>query len=333
MSELVSAFIGLQGAGKSYELMRRVILRQLRIRKKGKDGSTVPPRRILTNIRGIDPDRIADYLGLDHVPVEYHPTAVFLDDRNYPTMEGGPGLLIRGGDIIVMDEAHNVWPETFRPTNNQAYPDRFTFLADARHFVDQWGRCCNVVYATHKFSGVAKYVRDRTGTVYKIRNRGRLGNIMGRDYKRHFRVEAVAYDEDMGLAKSPKLWTNTFKYDPAIWRLYKSVEVENDLADVEMQGAAGSTSIWHWKFFLTLALAVAALVFGFRWASSYFSGKCDAAPSSLMIEGSTVIANIGGKEVRDVQKIRRPNGDVVFVRSRCAWRIGSGGRLEPTSVK
>ena len=184
--------------------------------------------------------------------------------------------------------------------------------------------------ATQNVKGLAAFVRQRIGTVYEFRNRGRLGKIFGRDYAKQYRITAYDYDDEKQLHRCTQLWTSTRKYDPAIWATYESSEGGGE---IDFQSAAPGSSIWNIKFFLGIAAGLLALVFGFNWASTYFRTTCDAAPQSLVIDGPNVTARIGGKEVSDVLKVSAPDGATVFVRGRCAWRIGSGGGLEPTELR
>lgn len=318
VAELVSAYVGKQGAGKSHELVRAVILKAL---KPGRDNPT--PRRVLTNIEGIKPHVIATYFGLPSVELVPIGAPELLDDRNWPTLDDGPGLLFRGGDLIIVDEAHNIWPDTYRASANAAHPRRFRFIAEARHFTDADGRTCNLILATQNVKGLASFVRQRIGSVFEFRNRGRLGLWA----KKQYRITCYDYDDEKPLHRCTRLWSAVRKYQRHVFTMYDSTQGGGS---VDFQSADERTSIWSRGFFIPLFAAIAAIILGAGWASSYFNPKCPA-PGLILLDGPKATIITGGKR-EEVTRIMGPDGPLV-VRGRCAWRVSGGSGIEQVELR
>ena len=103
---MITLILGTMGSGKSYEAVKYVILEAL---KQG--------RRVVTNISGLQKDRIATYLKLEHSEVER--LLVVVTPEQETEVIGPPGTvaldtfwanaensgLIQHGDVLVLDEA------------------------------------------------------------------------------------------------------------------------------------------------------------------------------------------------------------------------------------
>lgn len=160
----INCYCGLQGSGKSFETVRSVILPAVR-----------SGRRVVTNIDGLDYEKIVDYLKQKHpqddfdlygqilkinnedVKLEYLPSNPDCPPAFFP-VEDHPehASIVKGGDIVVIDEAWRFWGvDTGRiPVSHM------TFFRMHRHYTDEKGRTCDVVLVTQDITGLHRSVKN-----------------------------------------------------------------------------------------------------------------------------------------------------------------------------
>ncbi len=153
----MTAYTGLQGHGKSYEVVRGVILPNI---AKG--------RRVVTNIAGLKDELIADYcvakfgaerdqLGsLVHISNDDVVKTDFFPREN----TDNSAAIVQPGDIVVLDECWR-WYVTGEPLQKA----HLTFFRMHRHFIHpQSGQCCDIVLIVQVFNDLQRKVK---GTVEK----------------------------------------------------------------------------------------------------------------------------------------------------------------------
>lgn len=228
----ISIYVGASGSGKSYSAVKEMAIPAAR------DG-----RVIVTNIKGIKPDYWAEQLGCDAANIHVYDDTFFLDDLNYPLMDGREGN-IPGGALLLIDEAHSIFPP-----GKGTSPDRVKFLMEHRHFVGGDGIAMDVLFVTQDVMSLHPRVRGNCEFVCKYRNLRHIG--MNKRYR-------------CDVYTSPRMNKDSFvgqsinKYDEQIFKFYKSFQADGAAKVVMTDKRQGVFKLHHGLF---LAACIALLVY------------------------------------------------------------------------
>lgn len=213
---------GLQGHGKTYETVLHAICPAI---KQG--------RRVVTNVAGLDYEKIVAYVSPDEVPAgdpasveagvqapkagaivsvtrkqiraeDFFPR---LDDEGHydPSFES----LVMPGDLVVLDEAWAIWGDT-----KSVKPTDMAFLREHRHFTHaDTGVTCDLILITQDISDLARSVRsvvEMTTLCYKPKEIGI--------------TSAYILDLYQGakLHRTRRISTHRYFYKPEVFELYSS---------------------------------------------------------------------------------------------------------------
>lgn len=199
----ISVYTGRPGSGKSYEVVRNVILPAY---KAG--------RRIVTNIAGINSQEFDHYIeetgGI--LSLLKLGEIVFVQDEEitksgfFPESETDSWSKVRPGDLVVIDEAQNFYLQGEKVSK----PD-FKYFRYHRHYTDEKGAGSDIVLLCQRFSDLPKLIRDATDFAVSMRNLKFLGL--------YNRYSVTVFEVETGLKTyGPKF----FKYEEKIFSLYKS---------------------------------------------------------------------------------------------------------------
>ncbi|MFJ9450277.1 zonular occludens toxin domain-containing protein [Herbaspirillum sp. NPDC101397] len=143
----INNYTGLQGSGKSYEVVSTVILDAL-----------AAGRRVVTNIAGIDANLIRCYLlekrdissesqgSLVLVSDEQVRLDTFFPDEKYPDLDS----VVKGGDLVCIDEAWQFWGKEFKLSENH-----MQFFRMHRHYTNpNTGVTCDLAIMTQDATGI-----------------------------------------------------------------------------------------------------------------------------------------------------------------------------------
>ncbi|EIX5513092.1 hypothetical protein MKO93_004702, partial [Salmonella enterica] len=155
----ISAYIGIPGSGKSYEAVYNVII-----------PAFTSGRRVVTNIYGLQKDKIT----------ERYPDAtgeiivVDNDDvlkADFFPFKGGEGSFCQFGDLIVIDEAWRIFG-----SDKDMTAEKKSFIAEHRHFTHpETGISCDLVIVNQSLSNIARFLKDKIETTYRMRKLKALG--------------------------------------------------------------------------------------------------------------------------------------------------------------
>lgn len=320
----INAYCGVMGSGKSYEVVSGPLL----------DG-VAAGRRVVTNIDGIDADRIHEYLhrvrGLDdsrlgqivHVTTERISQPGFFPIE----LEGADGTvarvtsgLVEPGDLVVVDEAWKLWSQDAGKLSDE----HMAFFRMHRHFVhSDTGVACDVVLMIQDISDLHRKVKNVVELSFRMVKLKSLG------LSSKYRVEMYE-----GWKQVAKTRTGTFvrTYKPEIFPLYKSYAgaVGKESRVDKRQNVLANRSLWRLAAGL-FVMTVAGLWFGWRFfhpqaASVAKVSSGVAAPAQVRPPTSEVIA-----PRRAVSEQWRIVGR--FVSGGVAWVLvaDATGRLRPAS--
>lgn len=206
----ILAYVGSPGSGKSYEVVKSVILPAI-----------LSGRRVVSNVYGLDKDKIYQYLLKKNRKAEesklgdliYVENEQCLESDFLPSMENMESFC-QAGDLIVIDEVWRIWG------NDKDIPKNHrSFIAEHRHFSHkETGVTCDLVVINQDVAQIPRFIKDRIETTYRIQKHFSLG------LKSFYRVDVF---QGAKLFKSNRITYYQEKYDKEIFSLYKSYENDN----------------------------------------------------------------------------------------------------------
>jgi zona occludens toxin len=245
---MIHLFMGPMGASKSYEGVKYAILPAL------KEG-----RRVVSNIRGLDHERIANYLKLPVEDVQERLIVITetsedetIGPRFMPSKDGFWGNedntgFIKWGDVLVLDECW-AWLRDRKLVTEPA----LNFFRKHRHYIGGSGNwSCEIYLITQTEKDISPAIRDVVERVVKLESLRATGSR--KLYLRH---------EYQGLNDRVPTSSRHVR-DTAIYPLYKSHKVEG-----ASEASVDNRNVW-WRqreallaAVLFVVLAVAVPVYG-----------------------------------------------------------------------
>ncbi|MBA0179170.1 zonular occludens toxin [Pectobacterium carotovorum] len=232
----ISAYIGVPGSGKSFEVVRSVII-----------PAVAQGRRVVSNIYGLNPEKIYEFIRKNNktqnmgevisVTNEQAQDDYFFPYKNAET--DGKTTFCQAGDLICVDEAWRIWgSDASVPKNHRS------FIAEHRHFAHaETGVTCDLVVINQSISNLPRFIRDRTETTYKMTKLKNLG------LRSAYRVEIYGGAK---LTKSERVSVKNYFYDKKIFPLYQSYDGNGSEQVVDKRQSVFSD--------LTLLIVIAVLI-------------------------------------------------------------------------
>jgi zona occludens toxin len=206
----ITAYTGVPGAGKSYALIEQVIV-----------PAVMKGRRVLTNIAGVNPDKVHDYCAAKVDPDKLGEVILFDGAKAlllgfFPTEEKpDTDTFVKGGDLIVFDE----WRLTIPRRGKVPNPDLEPFLRFHRHLVNAAGVTCDLAIGTQLITDIHADFRGLVERSYKFRKLKAVGL-----------PKVFAWDayEGSTQGKGEAYATGNGKYNKEIFALYKSYDTDGE---------------------------------------------------------------------------------------------------------
>ena len=204
----ITAYTGLMGSGKSYEVVANVILPAL-----------LEGRRVVTNVANLQQEEIRAYLldKFDAVEADIGEIVQLSnDDIDKPNFwpvevkEGqiAPDSIVKGGDVIVIDECWRWWAAGLKFDARH-----MAFFRMHRHFTHpETSVCCEVVLVVQDISDLDRKLKVVVETTYRMTKHKALG--MSSKYRVDIFVSYKTAREPMRVIQRA--------YDPEVFRLYQS---------------------------------------------------------------------------------------------------------------
>lgn len=298
----MSIYVGPPRSGKTFEAVGHVIVPALR-----------SGRRVVSNISGLNEDQLALHTGRDDLQLVKVTDDELRELVNFPTREA-PGQIIQGGDLLVIDEAHNVFPAT---GSKALDPGFLMFFRTHGQMVDAKGVAIDIVFISQAINDIHVGIRRACEFVFNIRNLRMFGASK--------RYKVLTY---MGWRMSEKefLKSEFKKYDPAVFKLYQSFAggVDGVLAVVDSKQRVFT------KGKLLFMLAMVVLFAAFLWLgvnnfTAMISGKkCDGTGMVLDPEGHRFFAK---GQWHDVEKVDLKGGANRYWVGDCYFSDGGSGAV------
>lgn len=201
----INCYTGLMGSGKSYEVTGTVIVKAV------SEG-----RRVVTNIEGIQPEKIKEYvkkkfnLTDDKVgDVLYVPDDLVNRSSFFPTDDPEHDSIVKGGDLVAIDEAWRFWP-----SGQQLIPEHMEFFRKHRHYVHPDTKVsCDLVLMIQDITDLHRSLKNVVEMTFRTLKLKTLG------LSSKYRVE---FYEGTNLRKNNQIGYRVNTYDNAIFPLYQS---------------------------------------------------------------------------------------------------------------
>ncbi|WP_392564091.1 zonular occludens toxin domain-containing protein (plasmid) [Orbus wheelerorum] len=205
----ISAYVGVPGSGKSYEVVKSVLL-----------PAYLSGRRIVTNIEGIKEEHFKEYALNTKKAKESDLGTIIqvcdsevMKDNFFPfkTDDKAIETTCRAGDLIAIDELWRIWGSDSKIPDNHR-----SFIAEHRHFTDEkTGISCDLIVINQSVANIPRFLKDRIETTYEMHKHKSLG------LSSRYRVDVY---NGTKLFKTNKTTSYQEKYQKAIFDLYKSYD-------------------------------------------------------------------------------------------------------------
>lgn len=200
----INAYTGLQGSGKSFEVVSTVIL-----------GAVLKGRDVVTNIEGVDEEKIHTYLknqktykGQTLGKIVHCTNARVEEEKFFPVTNDDAEALVRPGNLVCIDEAWRFW-STKAPTK-----EHMTFFREHRHFVHPTsGVSCDLVIMVQDVTDIHKSLKNVIEMCCVTTKLKRVG------LSTRYRIDVF---EGSRLYKTRLISSYQKKYDREMFPLYSS---------------------------------------------------------------------------------------------------------------
>lgn len=297
----ISAYVGVPGSGKSYEVVKSVILPAI-----------ASGRRVVSNVYGLDKDKIYSYLLRKNKKLSEEKLGDLVCVNNdkclvpdfLPSMEN-PEAFCKSGDLIVIDEVWRIWD-----SDKDIPKSHRSFIAEHRHFADsETGITCDLVVINQDVAQIPRFIKDRIETTYRMQKHVGLG------FRNRYRVDVF---QGIKLFKSSRITYYQEKYDKEIFELYKSYEADNAKEGVtdSRQNIFSSN-----KFVIYTTLVISTIIISIYFLYNFFAEGVYSGVEKKNVENNESYISSNNKQIQDELVISK---DPVFLTSKnisTKWRI------------
>ncbi|EGB7049009.1 zonular occludens toxin [Salmonella enterica] len=246
----ITAYVGLPGAGKSYEMVRSVII-----------PSMMAGRRIVTNVYGVDNEKIKQYcIDKNKASPDELGELIFVTNEQviqadfYPVPDVVEPIC-HAGDLVILDECHRFFDD------NKMSQQSKVFAAEHRHYVNEQGHTCDLVLVNQSLGSLSRFLKDRIETTFKMTKLSALG------LNNRYRVDVYE-----GYLCRKKQLINSYqeKYKPEIYELYHS----HDKAGAEEKNVDGRNVIFKKStVILFIGFIILAIWLNIHFVVPIFNGQ------------------------------------------------------------
>ncbi|QPB42569.1 zonular occludens toxin family protein [Rodentibacter haemolyticus] len=256
----INAYVGIPGSGKTYEVVRSVIL-----------PAFLAGRRIVTNIEGIDENNFLDYIDKQNEKRKEHNQIdtsrlgkiIKVEDDDvlkshfFPYKNSNDeDTIAQNGDLICIDEIWRIFDEA-----KKIKEEHRSFIAEHRHFVNEQGNTSDLVVINQSVSNIPRFIKDRIETTYKMTKLKSLG------LDSRYRIDVYSGSKTF---KTTLVHSIQSKYDPEIFPLYKSYDGNN----AKEQAIDDRSNLLKNKFFISkFILSFLLMIGGGYYLYHYFNGS------------------------------------------------------------
>lgn len=271
---MISAYVGLPGAGKSYSVVANVIVPAL---KQG--------RRVVTNVP-LNRDKVRELVKGGEI--------VELDIEAIATQPERVEEYCTPGSVVIIDEVWRLWPAGVK---SHQVPEPFrSLLAEHRHRVDSQGRSMQIVMVTQDLQQISAWARSLIETTYVHTQLGHVGA------NRKYRVASYHGPVDtIGAPESRRIREMYGTYRKAVYELYQSHTMrEGGGSGADESPIDKRNNVWRRPMIWAgLAFVVVAPVWAISTLSELVAGEPPAALAQASEASSSEPAVAAARPVRE----------------------------------
>lgn len=200
----ISAYVGVPGHGKSYEVVGSVIL-----------PAYLSGRRIVTNIDGVKEINFYEYAKNHNKDLNSLGSIIncsnddVLSPNFLPYKDAVEDTFCKSGDLIAIDEAWRFWD-----SDKNICKEHKAFFAEHRHMSDKdTFATCDIVVINQSLDTIARFIKTRIETTYRMQKHVSVG------LKNRYRVDVFS---GVKLFKNSRVTSYQNKYNKEIFALYHS---------------------------------------------------------------------------------------------------------------
>jgi zona occludens toxin len=276
----ISAYVGQPGMGKSYALVSQVIV-----------PAVMAGRRVLSNIEGLDPQKVHDYCAAksngtaDLGEVVIFHGADAQQSGFFPKLApaGSANMFVDGdftvkpGDLLVIDEWHQYFPNR----GGQPNPDLGPFLMGHRHLVAENGQSTDVAIATQLLTHLHRDYRGAVERNFKFKKLSTVGFKKGYSW--------TAYSGHL-QSKDSQYAFGTDVYRKEIFDLYSSYSGGSGLET----STDSRTTIYGPMWAVAAGLALIFVIGGLWYSYRFFTGDGLGGDKPSTVAGPAGGRRVGG---------------------------------------
>ncbi|MCA1323759.1 zonular occludens toxin family protein [Herbaspirillum sp. alder98] len=243
----INVYTGLMGSGKSYEVVSEVIVPAI-----------AQGRRVVTNVDGIDGEKIRDYIEKNYkvVPgtlgeVVHITNGDVPKQKFFPYYDAQKGAhtdtTVQPGDLVCIDEAWRFWPAT----GATLLEEHKSFFLEHRHFTNaDTGVACDLVLMIQDMSTLNRFVKNVVA--FHIRTHKKISLGLSNTY-------SVSIFEGNKQTKAVRISVTLRKYRKDIFPLYSSFKggAAGKIVNVDKrQNMMARRKVWVMAGVMLVALAI-----------------------------------------------------------------------------
>lgn len=255
----INAYIGIPGSGKTYEVVHSVIL-----------PAFLAGRRVVTNIEGINESNFLIYVEKlnskrkedNRIELDKLGKIINVSDddvlkENFFPYKGSTDdlTIAQKGDLICIDEVWRIFDEA-----KKIKDEHRSFLAEHRHFVNENGNTCDLVVISQSVSNIPRFIKDRIENTFKMTKLKSLG------LNSRYRIDVYLGSKTF---KVNLLHSIQSKYDPDIFKLYKSYDADNaQEQSIDKRTNIFTNRLFIFKFIFSLMFFIAGSIYLYIYFNS-----------------------------------------------------------------
>jgi len=258
----IKGAVGLQGHGKTYETVKFAVVPAI-----------AASRRVVTNIRGLDIEKIQAYISINKLSkfvstpenldfVFGEILTVSSDDIQkpgfFPVLNSSGYLdidkpsIVKPGDLVIVDEAWRFWA-----TDSKISVEHMSFFREHRQFVGDSADTCDLIWISQSVSDIHRKLRDVTEMTTVCAKTKELGIDSG------YVTEVFARAR---MRKADRITYKIQKYDADVFPLYKSYSAGVGKENAIDQRQNKLKDKWFIaRFVLSLIVMVALVFYCIHW--------------------------------------------------------------------
>jgi len=302
-------YSGLQGHGKSYEVVRSVIIPAI-----------AEGRNVVTNIAGLKVDAIEQYIATVYKGNKAADPGLLVCVSNEDIIKPGffpvenqnnEDVTVQGGDLVIIDEC---W--RFYATGDPLPVGHLTFFRMHRHFLDPvTGQCCDIGLIVQAIDDLQRKIRNTVEKSFLMQKHKDLG------LDNRYVVSVYS-----GKNQNAKTFVQDYQhsYDPVIFALYSSYSQSKLATGIEKSADKRGNFFSRPMIKYGMPLSVLAIGYAFYGLWGFFhphdkSLSVAAASTALTATNAATASTVAALAVPGLSTIWRlvghyqVNGEYVFV--------------------